>query len=446
MDKDIKYIIENKLNFNPVDYSDEEPDLIDKETVSNLTYKYKYFPKTKEELQQIIIEKLKENIKYPYLNDIDISEISDMNSLFSSDYDDYLYQNDIDSSEIIKLDLSSWDTSNVTDMNHIFYNCESLKELNISTWDTSNVTDMKSMFTWCSSLKELDVSGWDTSKVTDMSLMFYWCSSLKVLDIFNWDTSNVTDMSFMFKGCSESIIPDWYKNRLTESKLNFNPVDYQDEESDIIDVQTVSQLNYKYHPKTKKELQEIIIEKLRENIKYPYLNDIDTSEITDMSDLFSNNHYYYLQKNGIDSIDIIKLDLSGWDTSRVIDMSGMFYRCKSLEKVNLFNFNTSKVTDMSEMFYECRSLEKLDLSSWSTSKVTDMSDMFSWCKSLKELNISNWDTSNVTNMRSMFYDCESLEKFDISNWNTSSVTTNMDQMFKKCNVSIIPDWYLKLNM
>lgn len=44
---------------------------------------------------------------------------------------------------------------------------------------------------------------------------------------------------------------------------------------------------YKYFPKTKKELQTIILKKLEENIEEPYLRDIDTSRITSMSGLFS---------------------------------------------------------------------------------------------------------------------------------------------------------------
>ena len=52
MNKNIKYLIEDIVNFNPVDYSDEEPDLIDDQIISNLVYKY--FPKTKEELIKII--------------------------------------------------------------------------------------------------------------------------------------------------------------------------------------------------------------------------------------------------------------------------------------------------------------------------------------------------------------------------------------------------------
>ena len=80
------------------------------------------------------------------------------------------------------------DTSNVTDMNHLFYNCTSLTALNISNLNTSNVTNMNGMFANCKSLKSLDLSNLDTSKVTDMKDMFTNCPSLKDVYI----TSNTT--------------------------------------------------------------------------------------------------------------------------------------------------------------------------------------------------------------------------------------------------------------
>ena len=207
MNKNIKYLIEGIVNFNPVDYSDEEQDIINNQAISNLVYKY--FPENRKELKEIIVEKLKENIEYPYLNDIDTSRITDMDSLFSSYMYDYLYQNDIDSREIIKLDLSGWDVSNVIDMQSMFWGCRSLEELDISGWDTSNVTDMGYMFKYCESLKELDLSGWDVSNVTDMFSMFENCSSLEKLNLSGWDASNVTN-NLMFNNCKDSIIPDWY--------------------------------------------------------------------------------------------------------------------------------------------------------------------------------------------------------------------------------------------
>ena len=58
------------------------------------------------------------------------------------------------------------DTSQVTNMSEMFYDCNSLTSLDLSGFDTSQVTDMRAMFSGCSSLTSLDVSGLDTSQVT----------------------------------------------------------------------------------------------------------------------------------------------------------------------------------------------------------------------------------------------------------------------------------------
>ena len=93
-------------------------------------------------------------------------------------------------------------TSEVTDMRWMFYDCESLTSLDLSSFNTSNVTDMNSMFKGCSSLTSLNLSNFNTSKVTDMTQMFYRCSSLTSLDVSKFDTSNVTDMVGVFSFCS----------------------------------------------------------------------------------------------------------------------------------------------------------------------------------------------------------------------------------------------------
>ena len=123
------------------------------------------------------------------------------------------------------LDLSSFDTSNVTNMSRMFHEVQFVENLNlssfntskvttmhsmfkmmkccqpnVSTFDTSNVTDMKSMFSYTSLHKTLDLSNFNTSKVVTMRSMFNCCFNLRQL-IENFDTSNVTDMTNMFHFC-----------------------------------------------------------------------------------------------------------------------------------------------------------------------------------------------------------------------------------------------------
>jgi len=104
-------------------------------------------------------------------------------------------------SQIIEIDLSKFDTSQITNMYRTFYLCSSLTSLNLNNFNTSLVDDMEGMFYQCSLLKSLDLSNFVTSKVNKMNQMFYGCSTLDYLNIPNFDTSKVNDMSFMFSGC-----------------------------------------------------------------------------------------------------------------------------------------------------------------------------------------------------------------------------------------------------
>ena len=121
-------------------------------------------------------------------------------------------------------------------------------------------------------------------------------------------------------------------------------------------------------------------------------------------------------------------DVSGWDTSRVTNMSFMFGKCYNFN-CNISRWDTSRVTNMSHMFSDCSEF-KCNISRWDTSRVTNMSHMFINCYKFN-CNISRWDTSRVTNMSYMFTGCYEFNG-DISKWNTSNVIT-MNSMFFCCS-------------
>ena len=117
----------------------------------------------------------------------------------------------------------------------------------------------------------------------------------------------------------------------------------------------------------------------------------------------SSNGNMFATTNGLTS-----LDLSNFDTSKVSNMSLMFYRCINLTTLDLSNFDTSKVSNMKQMFDNCRYLTSLDLSNFDTSKVANMKQMFSTCTNLTSLDLSSFNTSNLTDMSYMFSDCSKL--------------------------------------
>lgn len=99
---------------------------------------------------------------------------------------------------VTSLDLSGFNTENVTDMTGMFCDVDNLTSLDLTPLNTSNVTDMHYMFTNMSSLTSLNLSRMNTSKVTNMTGMFWGVKNLPTLDLSKFDTRNVTDMSQMF--------------------------------------------------------------------------------------------------------------------------------------------------------------------------------------------------------------------------------------------------------
>ena len=88
----------------------------------------------------------------------------------------------------------------------MFSGCSGLTSLDLSNFNTDNVTDMYYMFENCSGLTSLDLSNFNTANVTDMTSMFYGCSGLVTIyasDLFT--TESVTSSSSMFSGCTSLV-------------------------------------------------------------------------------------------------------------------------------------------------------------------------------------------------------------------------------------------------
>ena len=121
-----------------------------------------------------------------YLN---TSQVTDMHNMFYNCY------------HLQTTDFSGFDTRKVKDMSYMFHNCDSLKSLDISNFNTSEVTDMSGMFEGCIGLTSLDLSHLNTSKVSVMASMFQSCIKLLSVNLSGWDTRNVKSMTQMFKRC-----------------------------------------------------------------------------------------------------------------------------------------------------------------------------------------------------------------------------------------------------
>ena len=265
-----------------------------------------------------------------------------------------------DLSNLISLDVSSFDTSKVTNMEAMFAGMPSLTTLNLSNFDTSKVTRMNSMFEGASRLTTLNLSNFDTSKVTDMEAMFGYMYGLTSLNISSFDTSQVTNMRDMFSNI---------RNLTSLNLSNFNT-------SKVTDMRAM--FGYMY------------------GLSSLNLTNFDTSKVTDMNSMFAG-------------MSLTGLNLSNFDTSNVTDMGSMFYNMRNLTSLNLANFDTSKVTDMSDMFSNMFNLTTLDISNFDTSNVIDMGGMFSFrgvsapSDRLEKIYVNNdFNTSKLTWYSNMF--------------------------------------------
>ena len=77
--------------------------------------------------------------------------------------------------------------------------------------------------------------------------------------------------------------------------------------------------------------------------------------------------------------------------------------------MNVSGWDTSKVTSIWGMFEGCTALSVLDLSDWNTASTTDMGRLFAVCSNLSSIYVGDgWTTSNVDTSGNMFYDCNNL--------------------------------------
>jgi surface protein len=241
-------------------------------------------------------------------------------------------------------DIGSWNTTNVTNMSYMFTIARSFNQ-NISNWNTANVTDMSYMFSNTDVFNQ-DISNWNTANVTNMSTMFAFALVFNK-DISNWNTSNVTNMSYMFRNAEA-----------------FN--------------QNISSWN--------------------------------TAAVTDMSGMFCYAKAF-------------NQPIGNWNTASVTNMFIMFASAKNFNQ-NIGNWNTSNVTNMSGMFDSATAFNK-PIDSWNITAVTDMHGMFNYASSFNQ-DLSHWDISSVLRLGYMFVNATAFNQ-NIGNWqlNPNADMTNM---------------------
>ena len=241
-------------------------------------------------------------------------------------------------SSLTSLNLSNFNTSNVIDMNWMFYSCSSLTSLNLSNFNTFNVTDMSNMFYGCSSLTSLDLSSFNTSNVTDMSWMFTSCSSLTSLNLSSFNTFNVTDMNLMFHLCYS----------LTSLNLsNFNTFNVTDMSDMFYNCSKISTLILGPHFTFDKVTD---TSNMFKNV--PTLKERTTNETLAVN----CNPGEYIKKVTKTDITSAPTTISGIAES---DLTSLFENNTTITEINLANLDLTYTKNFSKMFKGCSKLKRL---------------------------------------------------------------------------------------
>ena len=420
---------------------------------------------------------------------VDTSEVNGMYKLF--------YGLD----KIKELDLSSFDTSNVTDMWGMFEYCTNLEAIYVNTWFvTDQVTSSSSMF-----YGDTNLIWWNgiryNSSITDKTFAridkswqqgyFTDLGNITVKFIF-WDAKNeVQNVQYGWHPRKPSNQQDWLpqiKQWVTKDGEVFDfdksKITKYTELYAKFDTEYATLLPWRDFNMTVKKLS------WQTGINSEYWNNTGIVQILQrtwnmpswvttavVSEPYSDNDivawydnwiiYYYTEANKIylnsgsnnmfvNFNNLINIDMTNWDTSKVKTMEKMFFQCASITWLDLWGWDTSNVTSMYDIFRWSNNLRELNLSWWNFTKYCSSLNLSMWLTSnIKKLNMTNtvyswimneffyslWglqelildgvDTSNVTSMAKMF-SFNNFTWLDLSSFDTSNVT-NMFQMFMGCS-------------
>lgn len=385
--------------------------------------------------------------------------------------------------KLTKIDLSGWISNNIKQCHAMFSNCWSLKEIvNIENFVKSKCENPHGMFNNCYELTKLDLSGWDTSNVTSLEKLFYMehqhCKLELITTGENFKLKDGVDLSNIFnkekennEDCGQEntkrkgtyyypdlgkIIIDEYSG--AESKLAYiNPPYYYPVE--IIPGST----NFKYgkYQYLPNNWQPQIIK--RNYILARYDGSLEKSEsayrnfinpdcktgwdIYVYSESTIGNNITYDNNGLITNINYGIFDDATPDIvlSNSTDYKDGVYWLKICPNDKIENFdNLTELTNLMYLFKNCRNITYVDFSTfkfhYENRNYTYASGCLYGASNLIQCKMSSAadndelrlsDTKILDNTNSMFYGCTSLVKFDTNSFKAKN-TTDASSMFLGC--------------
>ena len=298
--------------------------------------------------------------------------------------------------------LHHFKTKQILNTRGMFYGCKA-EHIDLSHFFMDNAHYMQFMFANSYIKDGLNVSHFYPSLAVDMSYMFHSCKA-HITGVLDFGFERTRDMTGMFANTS------------------IDAFDYNVTKSNIENSKVMKGMFY------------------RCNAGFVRFSDADLRYIYDMSYMFaesridwvdfsyakfavSTNMHFMFSRSVIREISFENIT-----TSSGLDCYGMFYECTAIRLIWSNNIDKVKFKDTVSMFAKFNMNGILDLSDFDVSDIIDMSGMFIYCQ-VRDIILSSFNTANVRNMDGMFSSCQ-VEYLDLSSFNTANVSPkNLETMF-----------------
>ena len=313
-------------------------------------------------------------------------------------------------SNVTKISGLGWlDTSAVTDMSYMFHRCTALTSVDVSSFNTDNVTTMSHMFgdvlNGAMALTSINFGEkFVKSTVTDLSYMLYYCGKLTSLEIDDWDISNVVNMSNFSRACAKlttfgaNNLRDWDFGNVVDMSQAFRGL--------------------------------LIMPKLE-------LENWNVSKVKNMYCLFCQNEKMFTQVDlrnwdvsSVERMDFVfwgcltmtSINCAGWDVGNVKTFDHFIARCGKITNLDCSGWNVGKnCENLNAIFHSYKGTE-IDIRGWDTSNVTVFCQMFDACSNLRVIHgLGEMDTSNARDFTQFSWSTTKLDEMDLSKVDTTHV-------------------------
>lgn len=306
--------------------------------------------------------------------DMDGSSATDMSYMFATGGETHLNN----------IDLSCFNNNKVTSFERLFDMDWNLTNLTLpDNFVTSHATNLNSMF-WGTELKSLDVSGFNTENVTDMGAMFSYMTQLESLDLSTFNTNKVENMFALFL-CTDSLKsltlgPNFNTSLVPNMEMMFSWTGLEEIDLTKCNFSTASLKKARYMFSENANLKKVILP-----------NGFFTSQMEDLEEMFSRNPMLeeIVFGNNIDTSNVkvlkgmfvecpslTRFELpAGFNIGDEADATEMFSDCINLIILDLSKITVSETANTTDMFKGCDKLTGIIRNDVSTEDIESIDDV-----------------------------------------------------------------------